>query len=119
MHLAGFERTLEQPIIKFFSSKFYTADHAWPKQNSWWFEIPLERLKENATSNFHLLCQKSPQIRDYYHLKIPAQYFLSHLDDLTIQKRGTVSIFPSAEQDSLFQDLRGKRQLNFRSFLTK
>lgn len=116
--VSWFQTNIGASNKKLFSSKFYTADQAWPKQNSWWFEIPLERLKENATSDFHLLCQKSPHRRDFYYLKIPAQYFLSHLDDLTIQKRGTVSIFPSAEENRLFQDQRGRCRLNFRSFLT-
>ena len=102
-----------------FTSKYYTAEHAWPKQDSWWFEIPLQRLEENARADFHLLCQKTPDSTEFYHLKVPADYFLNHLDELTIQKSGKLSLFPAADALTRFKDLRGRGRVKFSSFLVK
>jgi hypothetical protein len=115
--LKWFRINIGTTSVKIYSSKFYSVDEAWPRQNSWWFEIPLQWLEQNANSDLHLLCQKVPNGKDFYHLKIPAEYFLRHLKELTIQKSGRVSIFPSAEANKLFKDLRGRSNISFASFL--
>jgi hypothetical protein len=117
--LTWFQKNTPAMSGQVFASKYYLSEHAWPKQDSWWFEILLHRLRDNSTSIIHLLCQKSPQQNDFYHLKVPAEYFLSHLNELTRRDNGRVSIFPSAEQGKQFEDQRSKSHLCFRSFLVE
>ena len=117
LHANGSATTLAPHMKKIFSSKYYTADQAWPRQDSWWFEIPISHLRDNRIAHIHLLCQQSPEAMEFLYLKIPTDFFLSHINQLTVQKSGNISIFPSAESDTFLRDVRGKARVDFSAFL--
>lgn len=66
---------------------------------------------------FILLGQQSPDRSDFRYLSVPAQYLTQHLPELHIRTGQRISLFLSAELDTLFVDQRGTGQMPFRQFL--
>ncbi|MGH3848554.1 MAG: hypothetical protein ACRDRT_02425, partial [Pseudonocardiaceae bacterium] len=64
-----------------------------------------------------LVCQKAPDVDDFYYLKVPAEFFRKKLPSLDVLDKGKVSLFLSAEPDDLFVDRRGRGRVSFEDFL--
>lgn len=99
-----------------YASKFYKPEESWTKTRVWWFEILLNRIEENKNTSIHLLCQVAPTETEFHYLKVPAYYFLQHMDKL-YKRENKVSIYLSADVQNRFVEQRGKGKVSFSRFL--
>ena len=90
-----------------YASKFYPPEESMTREVAWWIEIPIDRIKSADTSDIHLVCQVSPDDKNFLYLKVPTQYFREHWHRLGIRNNGRVSLIISAEPKSIFVDQRG------------
>ena len=100
------------------ASKYFKAGESWTNSPVWWIEIPLTELNNNLGKSIHILCQKQLYEKEYYHLKVPCHFFIQNLGKLDVNKE-RISIFLSAERNSLMEDKRSKSNLSFAQFLLK
>lgn len=106
-----------------FSSKYYPANQSRARNTSqkptqaWWLEIPIRKIK-NMTDNFYLVCQKSGNPHDFYCLDVGIDFIRKNLKSLFVRTdNDKLSLWLSAEKNTLFIDLRGGKTVNFSPFL--
>jgi hypothetical protein len=102
---------------KIFTSKYFSPSESWTNKNAWWIQIPVECIRSKKYSHIHLLCQVAPSKIEFHHLRVPSNYFIDRLSDLTVLGRGRINLFLSAEVDNLFQDERGPGHVEFAHFV--
>src|SRR5882724_1594582 len=90
---------------------------SWTRQSAWWFEIPRQAIEIPKSVEFHLLCQSAPDAKEFYNLKVPAEFLKTELPNLCVRKTNKVSLFLSAEQNEIFVEKRGSGKVNFNRFL--
>jgi hypothetical protein len=100
-----------------YASKFYIPEKSRTGQSAWWLEIPRKSIEMPRSAEVHLLCQKAPDVHDFYYLKVPVEFFKAKLSKFDIREQGQVSLFLSAEPNEMFVDQRGGGNVSFNQFL--
>ena len=96
------------------SSKRYAPDESWTKEKAWWVQVPASAIR--AGQDIHIVCQADFGSRDFRYLRVPAQYFQEHLDDLATIGDDKINLFLAAEDGMEFQDQRGPGRISFAQF---
>ncbi len=101
---------------KIYTSKYYMPEESWPKTRVWWVQIPMNAIDRSLYDNVNIICQVAPNKNAFHYLKIPTAYFHEHLKNFhrTGEK---ISIYLSANPDTLFIEERGEGRLDFSRFL--
>jgi hypothetical protein len=101
---------------KIYTSKFYTPEESWPKTHVWWLQIPTAAIDTQRYEYVNLLCQVGPGKNEYYYLKVPTSFMNEHLKkfDFIGDK---ISLYLSANPNTLFVEERGEGKLKFNNFL--
>ena len=100
-----------------YASKFFKPEKSWTKRSAWWLEIPMRRIQASNPADIHLLCQVAPDTEAFYYLRVPAAYFREQLPRLSVVGSNKVSLFLSAEPESMFVDQRGNGKVHFGRYL--
>lgn len=98
-------------------SKYYPPEESWTRSPIWWFDIPLNKLRDQSCHQVHLVCQNN-EGEGFYYLCIPASFLLESLNSLDAVKKGrrrreTVRLYLSARREDHFRDLRGSGRIDF------
>ena len=96
-------------------SKFYPTHQSW-KGPVWWFEFP-DSAVSDPTGYINLLCQHRNNPDSFHHLRVPMALFGAckhHLGYREDNKK--FSLFLSAERETLFREMRGTGNIEFRGF---
>jgi hypothetical protein len=100
-----------------FASRFYPADQSWTDHAAWWFQVPVHRIEALGAGAVHLVCETAPGSTAFHYLRVPAAFLREHLADLDRPGDGrAVSLFLSAEPETMFRDERGPGRLDFSIF---
>ncbi len=98
-------------------SKYYLEHESWPGTPVWWFEFPLSSATEDRFGFINLLCAVAPGSSEYHHLRIPFGIFLACQHHFWRREDGkTVSLYLSAEEPTLFREMRGSGGVEFGPF---
>lgn len=104
---------MDKPI---YTSKYYTSEESWPKIPVWWFQIPPKALDASKNRFVNLICEAAPGKNEFHYLKVPTKYLLEHIEKF--HRIGEiVSLYLSAESKNMFNEVRGKGNFNFETFL--
>jgi len=106
-----------------FSSKYYPPNQSRARNTSqkptqaWWLEIPIAKIMK-WSGNFYLVCQKPDNPHDFYCLDVGIDFIRKNLKSLFLRTdNDKLSLWLSAEKNTLFIDLRGNKTVNFSHFL--
>lgn len=102
--------------VKVYSSKYYLPEESWPKKHVWWIQIPPCSIDPALYQYVNMLCQVKPSEKNFHYLKVPVTFILEH------QKKfhrigDMIDFYFSAEETTLFKELRGTTELDFSSFV--
>ena len=97
-------------------SKMYRADESWNRWPVWWFEFSGKVLEDPDVPCIHLLCQTNEDAGRFVHVRVPNSWLREHKGDLCVRAGGKVSLYLSAEDDTLYREVRGAGQLDFSGF---
>lgn len=98
-------------------SKYYLADESWSQTPVWWFEFAAASATEDRFGFLNLLCGVAPNSPDYHHLRVPMGLFLACKHHLWHRDNGErVSLYLSAEEPTLFREIRGDGRIEFGVF---
>ena len=104
---------LDAPI---YTSKYYQPEESWPKKNVWWPKIPIKVIENSDLQYLNILCQIALNINDFHHLRVPTKFLIEHLKGFhTIGEQ--ISLYLSADPETLFKEERGEAGLNFSIFI--
>jgi hypothetical protein len=67
------------------TSKYYPTEESWVKAPAWWFDVPLDKLKD-PKERLHLLCQKIHG-GGFDYLSIPISFIQKNVKALKIVER--------------------------------
>ena len=98
-------------------SKYYQADESWNEKPVWWFEFPESTLMEHTSKCIHFLCQQVGMAEPFTHLRVPIDWLRERRQELYIRQDKGVSIYLSAEDGTLYREMRGTGKLDFSEFL--
>jgi hypothetical protein len=100
-------------------SKYYTADESFTRSPVWWFNFP-ERYATTDGAFLNLVCQLAPGSSEFRHLRVPMQFFLDHKHEICFRE-DILAFSPhlSAEEASLFREIRGTGRIEFGRFEVK
>ncbi len=100
------------------SSKFFLPEESRHHVNSWWFQLPEGIVTQSNFEFIHLLCQKTPTNKSFYHLKVPINFLMHRKADLNfLEKSRQYSLILCAEEKDTFVELRGKGKIDFSKFI--
>ena len=103
---------------KVYTSKYYTPVESWPKTHLWWLQIPLYAIEIIQYDHVNLICQVAPGRNDFHYLKVPTKFINEHLENF--HRIGEIiSLYLSANPDTLFVEERGEGKLDFSEFVVK
>lgn len=97
------------------ASKRYEPDESWTRDKAWWLQVPASAIR--AGKIVHLLCEKEPGSRTFYHLEVPASYFQHNLDGFATIGDDKINLFLAATEKDWLRDLRGPGRHSFAKFL--
>ena len=96
------------------TSKFYTPEESWTKDQAWWIKVPRAAIRAGKT--IHIVLEAGPQSTELRHLMVPAAYFVEHERSLSVQEPDQFSLFLGADAHDLFVDRRGPGRVPFAQF---
>jgi len=96
-------------------SKYFTPEESWTKKATWWFDLKIQKIKENPEENYYLLCEKS--LDEFYVLKVPNRFFIDNLEKFDSKQKGVIRLHLEAEGNSLFEDQRSADKVHFSQFV--
>ena len=112
LHKKG-RRTDERVAV----SKYYAADESWSKRPAWWFEFAAAYATKDPFGFLNLLCGVAPDSSEFHHLRVPMGLFLASKHHLGFLRAGDkFSLWLSAEEPTLFREVRGDGRIEFAMF---
>lgn len=103
---------------KTYTSRYYSPEISWPKTKVWWLQIPIKSIDAAQYEYVNILCQVTPLENKYHYLKVPVKFLNDNFDKFH-QSFGKISLYLSANPDTLFIEERGKGRLDFSGFLMR
>jgi len=101
-----------------YTSKYYTPEESWPKTRVWWLQIPITSIDLKPNEYVNLICEAQPNKNDFHYLKMPIKFLNEHLEKF--HRMGEIiSLYLSANPDTLFIEERGEGRLDFSKFLVE
>jgi len=96
-------------------SKHYPADQSWTKEPTWWFDLPVDKIRRNQNKYYYLLGES--EHGDFVILKVPIVFLQDNIDSFDILNEATLRLHITSEGDDIYIDKRGTGQINFSGFL--
>jgi hypothetical protein len=103
---------------KVYASKYYLPEESWPKKQVWWIQIPPYAIDPSLHKYVNILCQVAPDTNHFHYLKVPVAFIHEHQDQF--HRIGeNIDFYLSAEEQNLFEEIRGTGKLDFSAFLVQ
>jgi hypothetical protein len=99
------------------TSKFYKPEESWTQKETWWFDLPINKIESNATDNFYLCCENR---NDFIFLRVPNKFLLDNRDKFdTKSKENTIRLHLAAYSENWLVDERIENGVDFSQFEIK
>jgi len=95
-------------------SKFYVQEESWTGKDTWWFDLPIKKVKNNKKGIYYLLGKKRK--RGFVILKVPNKFLADKLKKFEIRYQDRIRLNIDAEGANRFVDERGKGRVDFSRF---
>lgn len=95
------------------TSKLYQPEESWTKELAWWVQVPAAAIRDGKT--IHIVCE-SGSGGLFHYLRVPAAFFLQHLDDFATIGDEKINLFLAADSTSRFVDQRGPGRISLAQF---
>lgn len=95
-------------------SKFYVPEESWTGKATWWFDLPIKKVKNNRRGIYYLLGKKRKS--GFVVLKVPTKFLRDNLKEFEIRYQDRIRLHIAAEGANRFADERGKGRVDFSHF---
>lgn len=100
------------------ASKFFEPEKSWTKKETWWFDLPIKKIKANKRGYYYLLGATDDKKSCFIIVKVPNEFLLENLKDFET-RCNKVRLHLAAYPENWLVDERGKGQVDFSPFEVK
>ena len=98
-------------------SKYFSAEESWTKKPTWWFDLPIDRVKNNNRSDYYLVGKSRNS--GFVVLKVPNKFLVDNLKKFETKYQNRIRLHITTEGPNRFVDERGEGRVDFSSFEQK
>lgn len=95
-------------------SKYFRAEESWTGKATWWFDLPIKKVKNNRRGIYYLLGKKRKS--GFVVLKAPNMFLIDNLKKFETRYRGNIRLHLVAEDKNRLVDERGQGRVDFSRF---
>ncbi len=96
------------------ASKYFRAEESWTGKATWWFDLPIKKVKNNRRGIYYLLGKKRKS--GFVVLKAPNMFLIDNLKKFETRYRGNIRLHLAAEGKNRLVDERGQGRVDFSRF---
>lgn len=98
------------------ASKFFEPEESWTQKETWWFNLPIKKIKANKEKHYYLLGARKKIKDGFVIVKVPNRFLLGHFKNLETRYDNKVILHLAAYKDNWLVDERGKGHVPFSKF---
>ena len=95
-------------------SKFYKAEESWTGNPTWWFDLPIKKVRKNKRNHYYLLGEKRKS--GFVILKVPNKFLIGNIKKFETRYQNRIRLHIKTEGKNQFVDERGKSRVDFSKF---
>jgi len=96
------------------TSKFFKDGESWTREDAWWFDLPIKKIKTNKNGHYYLVGESKQS--GFVVLKVPNKFLINNLKKFETRYLKHIRLHLSAEGSDKFADKRGKGRVDFSRF---
>ncbi len=98
-------------------SRFYPPNKSWTKKSAWWFDLPINRIRDKKAGHYFLLGERKRG--EFVILKVANKFLLTNLKKFETRYQEKIRLHLAAEGKNRLVDERGKGRVDFSHFEQK
>jgi len=95
-------------------SKYFKAEESWTGKPTWWFNLPIKKIKSDKRGYYYLLGKEKNS--GFVILKVPTKFLRDNLKKFETRYQEQIRLHLTAEDKSWLVDERGKGHVDFSRF---
>ena len=95
-------------------SKYFKAEESWTGKPTWWFDLPIKKIKNNKAGVYYLLGKTKKS--GFVVLKVSNKFLADNLKKFETRYQDRIRLHITAEGANRLVDERGKGQVDFSRF---
>jgi hypothetical protein len=99
------------------ASKFFKPEESWTGKATWWFDLPIEKIKRMQKEYYYLLGEWGEE--RFVVLKVPNKFLLANMDHFDTKYMRRIRLHLAAYDENWLVDERGKGKVPFSEFEVK
>jgi hypothetical protein len=99
------------------ASKLFHPHESWTQNYTWWFNLPIDKIKELKNEKYYLLGQRNKD--KFIVLKVPNIFLLKNIEGFETRYANKIILHLAAYKENWLIDERGKRRINFSKYEVK
>jgi hypothetical protein len=98
-------------------SKLYASEESWTRKETWWFDLPIERIERLPQEDYHLLgeCGEGK----YVWLRVPNKDLHANMDRLDTKYQQRIRLHLAAYKEGWLIDERSHGGVSFSKYEVK
>ena len=107
------------PLNLVSSSKFFEPEESWTQKETWWFNLPIKKIRANKEKDYYLLGARNKKKSTFVILKVPNKFLIENLKKFETRYDNKVILHLAAYKENWLVDERGKGRVDFSRFELK
>ena len=101
------------------ASKFFKSEESWTQKETWWFNLPIKKIKANKKKHYYLMGARKKSENGFVILEVPNSFLIANLRGLETRYNNKAILHLAAYKDNWLIDERGKNRVKFSIFEIK
>jgi len=96
------------------ASKLFPAKESWTRKETWWFDLPIDKIEQLSGEHYYLVGQWGPS--KFVILKVPNKFLLANKDHFDTRYQRRIRLHLAAYKENWLIDERSPDRVNFSKF---
>jgi len=97
-------------------SRLFPPEKSWTGRKTWWFDLPVKRIRANEKKYYYLLGAKTEKKASFVIVKIPNKFLIKNRKRFETGYNGMIRLHLAAYKKNWLVDERGKGRVSFSRF---
>ena len=99
------------------ASKLFKSEESWTQKETWWFDLPINKIELNANDNYYLVCESGND--KFVALRVPNKFLLDNRDRFDTKSGNIIRLHLAAYSENWLVDERVENGVDFSQFEIK